>query len=126
MDYLFRKVVLNIPETYTITTYYIVNDSLKYVSLLKDQSYYLGYVDSDYIGDFIIDDISEGTLDAYVIKQNIPIISCTSTLETDNNVTARVVSITAEGGNSKTTKKKKSQDVEVLNRYQNKGRNKLF
>ena len=80
MDYLFRKVVLNIPETYTITTYYIVNDSLKYVSLLKDQSYYLGYVDSDYIGDFIIDDISEGTLDAYVIKQNIPIISCTSTL----------------------------------------------
>jgi hypothetical protein len=59
MDYLFNKIVLNVSEKYKVSTYYIVDDSLKYVSLVCENRYYFGYVDTDYIGDFISDSTND-------------------------------------------------------------------
>ena len=122
MDYLFREVLPKIPENYTIQTYYIVNENLKYVSLLKGDTYYLGYVDTDHIGDFIIDSKIEGDLDYYVIKENYPVLKVSSSYKDS----LRVVEISTDILDSKVTKKKRSSDKEILTRYSTSKRPKLF
>ena len=122
MDYLFREVSPKVPENYTIKTYYIINENLKYVSLLKGDTYYLGYVDTDYIGDFIVDSNIEGNLDYYVIKENLPILRISSKYKDSY----RIVEIITDILNSKIIKKKKNSDKEKLIRFSVSNRTKLF
>lgn len=121
MDYLFKDVLTNVPENCDITSYYIVDNDLKYVSIHNEDFFYLHYVDTDKISDVIESCEYEGEFDFIVISLNKPIKSQISSFDGD----ARKVKTKTLSGNQKTIKLKKSSDRDVLKRFITK-RKKLF
>lgn len=121
MDYLFKDVLTNVPENCDITSYYIVDNDLKYVSIHNADLFYLHYVDTDVISDVIEACEHEGEFDFIVISLNKPIESQSSSFENGS----RKVKTKTISGNQKTIKHKKSSEREVLTRFITK-RKKLF
>ena len=125
MDSLFKYEIRGVPDNYILSCYYIVDNSLQYVSLSEEGYVYLHFVDTNIVGDAIMYSKDFGKLDQYVYNKNKPIISMDCNYEKVNNAETRVVRIVSESGNPKCKKHKEVSERTVYNRYQNKGK-KLF
>ena len=125
MEYLLKFNLNNIPETYELNCYYIVDNRLQYVSLSDEEYFYLHFVESSNIGDSIFQNENQGKLDKYVYNMNKPIISMDCGYENVNDSDIRVVKIISVSGNPMSKKHRKPEEKTVLNRYQQKGK-KLF
>lgn len=125
MDSLFKYQLSDIPDNYTLSCYYVVDDSLHYVSLLDESYHYLHLVDTNSIGDVVAHSVNIGDLDKYVYNMNKPITSMTCSFEKVSQEFVRVVRIVSVSGNPKCRKHKEVSERYVYNRYQNKGK-KLF
>lgn len=125
MDYLLKFSLTNVPEAYVLNCYYVVDNRLQYVSLADNDYFYLHFVDSDKVGESVLQNENQGKLDKYVYNMNKPIISMECGYETVNDSNIRVVKITSVSGNPKSKKHRTSEEREVLNRYQQRGK-KLF
>ena len=125
MDYLFSKVVTNIPEQFEISCYYIIDNHLKFISLYQNKYFYFHYVDSYKVGELIQKSQNEYEFDVYVLKTSKPIISQKSEIEVVNKKESRVVTVRTYSGNPLEKKKKQKEEKTVITRYQSNGK-KLF
>ena len=121
MDSPFNSVIENVPKTSMLSTYYVVDSELRYVSINNADVFYLHYVDTNILGDVIDDSKYEGCLDYLVINLNKPI-------EYQNSryyESIRVVETKSVSGNNKLLKHKKSSSRDSITRL-NTTKNKLF
>ena len=125
MDYLLKYSLNNVPETYELNCYYIVDNRLQWVSLADDEYFYLHFVDANNVGESVLHDTKQGTLDKYVYNMTKPIISMECGYENVNDCDIRVVKIISVSGNPKSKKHRTAEEKTVFNRYQQKGK-KLF
>lgn len=125
MDFLFNKTLTNVPDKSYISSYYIIDDDLRYVSVRYSEKYNLHYVDNTEVGEMIKDDSIEGVLDYFVITLNAPIESQISTFERVDDLDSRVVRTTTLNGNNKIIKHKHAKKRDVLIRHKT-SRRKLF
>ena len=110
MDYLLEKEII-VPEDYSLSCYYIVNNQLQYVSLYKDRDFLLSIVDTNTASEVIYTDNKEGRLDYFVLSSLKPIVSQTSRYD---DTKKRVVRITTTRKNVNILKPKKSTDREII------------
>ena len=121
MDNLYNQ-NLEIPPDSKLSSYYIVDSDLRYLSTMEEKSYCLFYVDSGVLGELISETSNEYEFDCFVITNHIPILSAVCEIKKD----IRYVTIKTQSGNFKHKKSRKSQDDNVLSRYINKNKTKLF
>ena len=125
MEYLFNKYLKEIPESFNISCYYIIDNSLRYISLKEDNLYFLHYVDNIEIGEVILSSDNEMTFDSFVLSKNLPILSQKSSYENIDDTTSRVVSIETAKGNYNFIKRKPATEKNIIVRNSN-GQKKLF
>lgn len=113
---------LKVPKDKTVSSYYIVDNDLRYVSLHENGIYILSYVDNSKTGEKILMSQNEYDFDYFVIKNHEPLYSMTCDIKYD----IRYVELKTCSGNFKYKKARKPKEDTVLSKYTNKHQNKLF
>lgn len=114
MDYLFVDNLSNTPKDKVLSSVYLVDKELRYVSFSNSDCYYLFYVDVDKVSDLIMESDNEYTFDYYVLKQCCPIVSQCSKYDVNNDTTLRTITIKTLSGNFYYKKPKKYKDNTVI------------
>lgn len=125
MDYLFKDTIFNIPENNVLSSCYIIDNSLKYVSLHSADMFYLHYVDTDIIGEMVRSDAAEGSFDYQIVSLNSPVKDVKSSYAEIRDIPVRVVRIDTVTGNIRTLKPKESSTRNIISRHFTK-KNKLL
>lgn len=125
MDFLFEKELLNVPINFKIETIYIIDNHMSYVSLFDGDMHYLHYVDTDSVGERVMESSSTSEFDIYVIKSNQPVISQSSCFENVFGDYIRIVRTRTFSGNPIVKKPKESSGRDIIVRYKT-DRKKLF
>lgn len=125
MDFLFEKELLNVSVGFGIEAFYIIDNHMSYVSLFDGNLYHLNYVDTDTVGEQIMESESTSDFDIYVIKSNQPVISQSSCFELVFGSYVRIVRTKTFYGNPKVKKPKEASERDVIVRYKT-DRKKLF
>lgn len=113
---------LKLPKNKILSSYYIVDKDLRYVSLYESNFYILTYVDSGNIGETICESNNEYDFDYFVIAKHFPISSVQCTL----NQEKRYLELKTCSGNFKYKKARQPKEDTILSRYNNKNKQKLF
>lgn len=121
MDSLYNQ-NLEIPSDNKLSSYYIVDSDLRYLSTVDENYYFLFYVDSGVLGELISKSVNEYEFDCFIISNHKPITSVICEIKKDT----RYVTIKTQSGNFKNKKSRKPQEDNILSRYSNKNKNKLF
>ena len=121
MEYQFMD-NLKIPKNKILSSYYIVDKDLRYVSLFESNLYVLTYIDSGNIGEVIRESNNEYEFDYFVIDKHFPISSVQCTL----NQEVRYLELKTCSGNFKYKKSRQPKEDTILSRYSNKNKQKLF
>lgn len=117
MDYLFNTTLKNIPKSYTISCYYIVDDNLKYISLKNNNTFFLYSVDSDSLGTELKESSNELQFDCHVLNASKPVVTQKSCYEKILDKIFRVVRVKSSFHNPLSRKPKQTTDKTILNRY---------
>ena len=125
MDFLFEQTLFNVPENNILSTCYIVDNSLRYVSLYSADMFYLHYVDTNVVGEKVMSDANEGHFDYQIISLNAPVNCVKSNYAAIKDVSVRVVKVETVTGNIRTLKPKESSKRNIISRHLTK-KNKLF
>lgn len=125
MEFLFEKELLNVPIDFKIEAFYIIDNRMAYVSLFNGTMYHLNYVDTDSVGEKVMESKSTSDFDIYIIKSNQPVISQSCCFELVFGDYVRIVRTKTFSGNPKVKKPKEASERDVIVRYKT-DRKKLF
>ena len=125
MNFILSTNIKECPAKHLITSYYIIDSRLTYISLKDEGKYYLHYVDTDTIGECIQESENEYVFDCRVITENSPIMSQESIYQKLDDKEVRIVSTETARGNTVIRKPRETVEKTVFSRYAN-SMNKLF
>lgn len=120
MDYLFELNLKDKSLHYIIEGYFVIDKRLSYVSTIGDKYYRLLYIDTDTIGECVLESTCIGDLDYWVLEHSQPIKSQVCKYKDDK----RIITITTPGGNSIPIKRKERTTNTPIVRFN--GNKKLF
>ena len=125
MEFLLSEYVLNIPENSAIKSYYIVDDSLKYVAISECGKLHLYSVDVDSVSDMVVTDGRLGEFDSYVLKESMPIYTQSCSMEKVGTKSVRVVRTVTQVYTPSIKKSREPKSVNIINRTSN-NKSRLF
>lgn len=120
----FQSDLKKIPNNRTISSKYLINNKLKYVSATDSLIYYLAYVDSDKYSDEIASSANEYEFDAYLISKTMSIKYVRCKYD-DSGIRFVEIVTGAENSHKSSDIKKKKEDI-VLTHLITKSKPKLF
>ena len=114
--------IKKVPKGKTVSSWYLINDRLQYVSATNNLIYFLACVDCGVYGEELVSSSNEGYFDYYVLSKVSPIKSMICNKK-DN---IRYIEIVTVSGDFSIKKPKQHKEDTVINRYTNKSKIKLF
>ena len=112
MDYLLNSNVRGFPEGQKQDTYFVIDNSLQYISMSDESLYYLYYVDCDIVGEVISSSENSYGFDYFIISKCKPIKLVNCHLEND----VRILDIQTHSGNWTVKKNRQSRASDIIRR----------